>query len=170
MDRATKIEFVSKFRQDASLATSLLLVDCKGLTVAESTEFRNILRNNNATLKVVKNKLAKIALTDGKFDPISKAFTGQIAVICSTDPVSIAKTFSNFAKQNNKLKFVAGMIDNQVVDAKTVETIASLPSLDELRAKIIGLLNAPASKIVGVLQAPASKVARVVSAHATKNN
>jgi large subunit ribosomal protein L10 len=141
-----------------------------GLTVAEMTDLRLRLRKEGAAIKVVKNTLALKAL-DGKLgDKGEKLFTGPVAIAYGPDAVSAAKIAVQFAKENDKLKLVGGVLDQtNVLDEAGVRALATLPSLDELRGKLIGLIQAPATKVAGVLQAPAGQLARVFNAYATKD-
>ncbi|HEY0436367.1 MAG TPA: 50S ribosomal protein L10, partial [Phenylobacterium sp.] len=139
-----------------------------GLTVAEMTDLRGRLRKEGATLKVVKNTLAQKAM-DGASDGAHALFKGPVAIAYAPDPVSAAKVATQYAKDNEKFTVVGGLMGKQVLDQASIKALASLPSLDQLRAKIIGLLQAPATKIAGVLQAPAGQLARVMGAYAAKD-
>jgi large subunit ribosomal protein L10 len=139
-----------------------------GLTVAQVTELRRKLRANNAHFKVVKNTLFKIAAQNTKIEFTDPMVTGPIAIAYSTDPVAAAKGVVEFAKTNKNLKIIGGLVDNKPLTLESIQTLSKLPSLDELRGKIIGLLQAPASKIASVLQAPGGQLARVMNAYATK--
>ena len=166
MDRTQKEELVASFNDAFSEATLVVVTSQSGLTVAQSTELRQEMRQAGASFKVTKNRLTRLALKDTKFEPLSDMFTGPTAIAYSDDPVAAAKVAVNYAKENDKLIVLGGALDNETLDANGVKALATLPSLDELRGKIIGLLNAPATKIAGVLQAPGGQVARVISAHA----
>ena len=151
-------------------AGAVVVTHYMGLTVAEMTDLRLRLRKEGAAIKVVKNTLALKAL-DGKLgDKGEKLFTGPVAIAYGPDAVSAAKIAVQFAKENDKLKLVGGVLDQtNVLDEAGVRALATLPSLDELRGKLIGLIQAPATKIAGVLQAPAGQLARVFNAYATKD-
>jgi large subunit ribosomal protein L10 len=138
----------------------------KGLTVAEITDLRGRIRTAGAAFRVTKNKLAQRALDGTPFAPLAPLFKGPTAIAFSKDPTAAPKIVSEFAKKNDKLQIVGGGIAGTVLDAAAVRALAELPSLDELRARLVGLLNAPASRLVGVLQAPGGQVARVLAAHA----
>jgi large subunit ribosomal protein L10 len=138
-----------------------------GMTVAEMTKLRALLRKDGAYFKVVKNRLAIKAL--GKAGKAEGLFEGPVAIAYSTDPVSAAKAADEFSRENSKLVIIGAVMGEQVLDAKGVEALAKLPSLDQLRGKLIGLLQAPATKVAGVIQAPASQLARVVAAYASKD-
>ena len=126
------------------------------------------MREAGASFKVTKNSLTKIAAKDTAYEGISDLLTGPIALASSIDPVAAAKVVAEFAKTTDKLEIVGGSMGNIVLDVDGVQALATLPSLDELRAKIVGLVQAPATKVVQIIQAPAGQIARVLSAHAEK--
>lgn len=169
MKRAEKDQKIADLRDAFAGAEALVLTHQVGLTVAESTELRRQMREAGASFKVTKNRLAKIAISGTPFEGLSDQFKGPTGVAFSSDPVAAAKVASKFAKDNDKLTIVAGGLGDQVLDVAGVESLAKLPSLDELRAKLVGLLSSPATKVAGVLQAPAGQVARVVGAYANKD-
>lgn len=138
----------------------------KGLSVAEITDLRGRIRAAGAAFRVTKNKLAQRALDGTPFAQIADLFKGPTAIAFSKDPAAAPKIVSEFAKKNDKLKIVGGGLSGTVLDAASVRALAELPSLDELRAKLIGLLNTPASRLVGLLQAPGGQIARVLAARA----
>jgi large subunit ribosomal protein L10 len=170
MDRAQKQESIESLKSVFNDAGAVVVTHYMGLTVAEMTDLRLRLRKEGAAIKVVKNTLALKAL-DGKLgDKGEKLFTGPVAIAYGPDAVSAAKIAVQFAKENDKLKLVGGVLDQtNVLDEAGVRALATLPSLDELRGKLIGLIQAPATKIAGVLQAPAGQLARVFNAYATKD-
>lgn len=170
MDRAQKQESIESLKSVFADAGAVVVTHYMGLTVAEMTDLRLRLRKEGAAIKVVKNTLALKAL-DGKLgDKGDKLFTGPVAIAYGPDAVSAAKIAVQFAKENDKLKLVGGVLDQtNVLDEAGVRALATLPSLDELRGKLIGLIQAPATKIAGVLQAPAGQLARVFNAYATKD-
>lgn len=170
MDRAQKQESIESLKSVFADAGAVVVTHYMGLTVAEMTDLRLRLRKEGAAIKVVKNTLALKAL-DGKLgDKGEKLFTGPVAIAYGPDAVSAAKIAVQFAKENDKLKLVGGVLDQtNVLDENGVRALATLPSLDELRGKLIGLVQAPATKIAGVLQAPAGQLARVFNAYATKD-
>src|SRR5205085_1868022 len=137
-----------------------------GLTVAEVTQLRRQMRSAGARYRVTKNRLVRRALEGTKFAPLAPLFTGPTAIAFSQDPVAAAKAAVEYANRNSKLTIVGGGLSGQLLDANAVKALATLPSLDELRAKIIGLLNAPATKLATLLQTPAAQLARVLAAHA----
>ena len=124
------------------------------------------MREAGCKFKVTKNRLAKIALKETKFEALEESFTGPTAIAVSKDPVAAAKVAVEFANENEKLTIIGGALEADVLDVDGVKSLAKLPSLDELRGKIVGLLQAPATKVAGVLQAPAGQLARVMGAHA----
>jgi large subunit ribosomal protein L10 len=169
MDRAQKQDAIEALKGVFSGAGAVVVTHYKGLTVAEMTDLRGRLRNEGAQLQVVKNTLATKAL-DGSIGTEGDAlFTGPVAIAFAPDPVSAAKVATQYAKDNDKFTVVGGFMGQQVLDKASVTALATLPSLDQLRAKIIGLLQAPATKIAGVLQAPGAQIARVLSAYAAKD-
>ena len=168
MERAKKQEVVDKLKETFSSATSVIVTHQTGLTVAESTELRRQMREAGAGFRITKNRLAKLALVGTPYEGLSDLFSGPTAVAYSSDVVAAAKVTAEFAKGNDKLIIIGGAMGDQRLDVAGVEQLAKLPSLDELRGKIVGLLNAPATKIAGVLAAPGGQLARVIKAHADK--
>lgn len=168
MDRKQKKALVEHLNSAANNAQIVLVVHYKGLTVAEMSALRAKVRAAGASFKVAKNRLVRLALGDTAYQQIADLFKGPTALAYANDPVSAAKVISDFAKSNEKLVLVGGAFGQHRLDAKGIQALASLPSLDQLRAKIVGLLQAPAQRLVTVLQAPGSQVARVVGAHARK--
>ena len=169
MDRAQKQESIETLKGVFADAGAVVVTHNLGLTVAEMTDLRGRLRKEGAALKVVKNTLAQKAL-DGSIGEAGDAlFTGPVAIAYAPDPVSAAKITAEFAKGNEKFTIIGGFMGTEVLDQKAVSALATLPSLDQLRGKIIGLLQAPATKVAGVLQAPAGQLARVMGAYAAKD-
>ena len=166
MNRNEKAELIETLQSTLSEAAAVVVTHQTGLTVAESSELRGRMREAGAGFKVTKNRLTKIALQGTKYEDISDLFTGPTAMGTSADPVAAAKVLVNFAKENDKLTVIGGSLDGKVLDKAGVEALAKLPSLDELRAKLVGLLNAPATQVARVTQAPAAKLARVIQARA----
>jgi large subunit ribosomal protein L10 len=140
-----------------------------GMTVAQSTELRTKVREAGASYKVAKNRLAKLAIADTDYVGIGDFLTGPTAIATSVDPVAAAKAVVEFAKTTDKIEIVGGAMGSQVLNADGVKALASMPSLDELRAKLIGLVQAPATKIAQLSTAPAAKLARVFGAYAAKD-
>lgn len=168
MTRAQKEQMVANATETLTTAQVLVLAHNNGLTVAQVSELRVKMREAGASYRVVKNRLAKIAMKDTPFAAISDMMKGPTTMGTSPDPVAAAKVMVEFAKKNEKLVIIGGSFNGQPLDAKGVETLATMPSLDELRGKIVGLLQAPAQKILGVLQAPGGQVARVIGAYSKK--
>ncbi|MGZ8362515.1 MAG: 50S ribosomal protein L10 [Caulobacteraceae bacterium] len=168
MDRAQKADAIETLKGVFDGAGAVVVTHYMGLTVAEMTDLRGRLRQEGAQLKVVKNTLVQKAL-DGRAGEAGDAlFTGPVAIAYAADPVSAAKVSAQYAKDNDKFKLVGGLMGDTVLDQNAVKALASLPSLDQLRAQIVGLLQAPATKVAGVLQAPAGQLARVFSAYGAK--
>ena len=169
MDRAEKQALIAGLRERLGTASVLIVTRQVGLTVSQSQDLRREMRKAGASYRVTKNRLAKIALEGTKFEGLAPYFIGPTAITLADDPVAAAKVCVAFAKKNDKLSIVGGGLPGQVLDLQQVEALATLPSLDELRGKIIGLLQAPATKLAGVIQAPAGQLARVLQAYATKD-
>ena len=170
MDRAEKQVSIETLKGVFADAGAVVVTHYMGLTVAEMTDLRLRLRKEGAALKVVKNTLVQKAL-DGAIGEAGDAlFKGPVAIAYGPDPVSAAKVITQYAKENDKLKLVGGILgQTTVLDEAAVRALATLPSLDQVRGKLIGLIQAPATKIAGVLQAPAGQLARVFNAYATKD-
>lgn len=168
MDRAQKAAAVAELKQTFSEVGVVVVTRNLGLTVAQSTDLRNKMRDAGATYKVSKNKLAKIALDGTDYLSLGDMLTGPVGLATSTDPVAAAKVAVDFAKTNDKLEIVGGAMGATALDANGVKSLATMPSLDELRAKIVGLLVAPATKLATVTQAPAAQLARVFGAYGAK--
>ncbi|MGI9449581.1 MAG: 50S ribosomal protein L10 [Geminicoccaceae bacterium] len=166
MLRAEKLEIVESLRGVFAGAGVVVVTHFQGLNVADVTELRRGMRDAGATFRVTKNRLAKIALAETSFDPLADLFTGPTAIAYSEDPVAAPKAVVDFAKKNEKLVVMGGGLDGNLLTAAEVKALASLPSLDELRAKIIGMINTPAQRIASILQAPGGQIARVLAAHA----
>ena len=169
MDKAGKTVALETLKGVFDESGAVVVTHYTGLTVAEMTKLRGMLRKDGAQLKVVKNRLAKIALDGKGGDAAQELFKGPVAIAFSPDPVSAAKAADEFAKENSKLVIIGAVMGDEVLDAKGVESLAKLPSLDQLRGKLIGLLQAPATKVAGVVQAPAGQLARVVAAYGNKD-
>ncbi|MEY4502589.1 MAG: hypothetical protein RIS52_2479 [Pseudomonadota bacterium] len=168
MDRAQKPVVVSELNAVFNEVGVVVVTRNLGLTVAQSTALRLKMRDAGATYKVTKNSLAKIAAKDTQYASISDMLTGPVALATSIDPVAAAKVVVDFAKTNDKLEIVGGAMGDTALDVNGVKALAELPSLDQLRAKIVGLVQAPATKLVQIVQAPAGQLARVLGAYAAK--
>ena len=169
MDRAQKREAVTDLNGVFVNASCVVVTHYSGLNVAEISDLRGRMRNVGATFKVTKNRLTKLALEGTQYENLVDLFTGPTAIAFSDDPVSAAKVAVEYAKRNNKLVILGGAMGETVMDATDVNALAKLPSLDVLRATLVGLIQAPATKIAGVLQAPAGQLARVFSAYGSKD-
>ena len=169
MDRAQKADAVAEHKSVFNEVGVVVVTRNLGLTVADSTALRTKMREAGASYKVAKNRLAKLASQDTDYAGISDLLTGPTALATSIDPVAAAKIVVEFAKTNDKLEIVGGSMGAQVLDANGVKALASLPSLDELRAKIVGLVQAPATKVAQIVSAPAAQLARVFGAYAAKD-
>lgn len=168
MDRSQKADAVAELNTVFNEAGVVVVTRNLGLTVAASTELRGKMREAGASYKVAKNRLAKLALKDTDYEGIGEMLSGPTALGYSEDPVAAAKAAVDFAKSNDKLEIVGGAMGGQLLDAAGIKALASMPSLDELRGTIVGLINAPATKIAQVVNAPAAKLARVFGAQGAK--
>jgi large subunit ribosomal protein L10 len=169
VDRSQKQQIAAALHQDLCETVCVVVTHQTGLSVDEVTQLRRQMRSVGARYRVTKNRLALRALEGTPFANLAPLFTGPTAVAFSRDPVAAAKAAVEYANRNNKLTVIGGGLSGQALDAAAVKALASLPSLDELRSKIIGLLNAPATKLAGLLQAPAGQLARVLAAYAEKS-
>jgi large subunit ribosomal protein L10 len=168
MDRSQKADAVAQLNAVFGEVGVVVVTRNLGMTVDESTELRGKMREAGATYKVAKNRLAKRALEGTDYTGIEDFLTGPTALAWSEDPVAAAKASVEFAKANDKLEIVGGSMGSQVLDEAGIKALAAMPSLDELRGTIVGLLNAPATKIAQVVNAPANKLARVFGAQGAK--
>jgi len=166
MDRSQKAESVASLNAVFNEVGVVVVTRNLGLSVAEATALRLKMRDAGASYKVAKNRLAKLAIKDTDYAGISDLFTGPTAIATSVDPVAAAKAVVEFAKTNDKLEIVGGSMGSLVLNAEGVKALAALPSLDQLRGTIIGLVQAPATKIAQLVTAPAGKLARVFGAYA----
>jgi len=165
VDRTQKEELVSSLHDTFASAEMVVVTHNLGLTVCEMEDLRTQLREAGASFKVTKNRLTRLALKDTKFEGIADLFTGPTGIAYSTDAVAPAKVAVKFAKGNDNFEVVGGALGEELLDLTAIKSLATLPSLDELRGKLVGLLQAPATKVAGVLQAPAAQLARVCSAY-----
>lgn len=168
MDRAAKSELVSTLHDVFKDTGVVVVAHYAGLTVAQMTDYRQKVKAAGGKVKVAKNKLARLALKDTPYSGISDLFKGPTVVAYSKDPIAAAKIAVTYAKGNDKLVILGGAMGSTVLDASGIKALADLPSLDELRAKLIGLLNAPATKIARTIKEPGAQLARVVQAKAGK--
>jgi large subunit ribosomal protein L10 len=166
VDRAQKQALTDSLRQDLSDTVCVVVTHQTGLSVAEVTQLRRQMRGAGASYRVTKNRLVRRALPGTPFAALAPLFTGPTAIAFSRDPVAAAKAAVEYANRNTKLTIVGGGLSGQLLDEAGIKALATLPSLDELRAKIIGLINAPATKLATLLQTPAAQLARVLAARA----
>lgn len=169
MDRLQKKEAVSEYNDVFGSSKSVIVVHCQGLTVSQSTDLRARLREAGASFRVTKNRLAKLAVKGTSYETLDELFVGPTAIAYSdSDAVAPARIVYEFAKENDLVQIVGGGLGTNSLDKASVEALAKLPSRDELRGKLVGLLQTPAQRIATIAQAPASQIARVLSAYAEK--
>ena len=168
MDRAAKAELITTLNAALKEAGTIVVAHNNGLVAAQSADFRKKVKAAGGSVKVAKNKLTALALKGTKAEGITNLLKGPVILAYSKDPVAAAKAVSDFAKTNDKLVILGGAMDATILDSSGVKALADLPSLDELRAKLIGLLNAPATKIARTIKEPGAQLARVVQAQAAK--
>jgi large subunit ribosomal protein L10 len=166
LNRTEKRDFVASLAAVFAETSMVVVTRNDGLTVADVTDLRRKVRAAGATYKVAKNRLATLALDGTQFDGIAPMLKGPTALAWAADPVAVAKVIVEFAKTNDKLVVVGGSLGSQVLDASGIKALAELPSLDVLRAQLVGLISTPATRIAGVVQAPAGQLARVFGAYA----
>ena len=169
MERAAKKELVATLNRVFSTTGVVVVTHNLGLTVAQMNNLRSQMAEAGGSVKVAKNRLAKLALEGTDAEGIRELFTGPTVLMYSDDPVAAPKIAAEFAKKNDKLVVLGGSLGATVLDVDGVKALAELPSLDELRAKLVGMINTPATRIAGVLQAPAGQLARVMGAYASKD-
>lgn len=169
VERAEKKELVTALNKVFQTTTVVVVAHNKGLTVNQVNDLRGKMAQAGATVKVAKNRLAKLALDGTPAAGIKDLFTGPTMVAYAADPVAAPKVAADFAKGNEKFVILGGALGKTIMDAAAVKALAELPSLDQLRAKLIGMIQTPATRIAGVVQAPASQLARVINAYATKD-
>jgi large subunit ribosomal protein L10 len=168
MDRSQKTESVAQLNAVFNEVGVVVITRNLGLSVAQSTDLRAKMRDVGASYKVAKNRLAKLALKETQYEGLEDYLSGPTALAYSVDPVAAAKAAVDFAKTNDKLEIVGGSMGGQLLDEAGIKALASMPSLDELRGKLVGLINAPATKVAQVVNAPAAKLARVFGAYGAK--
>jgi len=168
VDRSQKADLIATLNKTFKSAELVVVTQQAGLTVSEITDLRRQMRAAGAGFKVAKNRLTQRALEGTRYQSISDMFKGPTAIAYSTDPVAAAKVAVGFADKNEKLKIVGGSLGERKLDVAGIKALATLPSLDEMRAKLLGLFAAPATRLATVLGAPAAQLARVVGAHARK--
>jgi len=168
VDRVEKEKTVAFLNEVFSSAGSVVVTHNTGLSVSQFTDLRRKMREAGASFKVTKNRLTRLALRGTPYENLSDLFTGPTGIAYAEDVVAPAKVVAKFVKDNERLVIVGGGMGETVLDESGVKALAEMPSLDELRGKIVGLLQAPATKVAGVLQAPAGQLARVMSAYGSK--
>ncbi len=168
MNRAEKEQEIKELNERFANDELIVVAHYSGLTVKQMSELRAGLREEGATFKVTKNTLAKLAVKGTAYEGIADMFAGPTGIASSADPVAAAKAAQKFAKANENFKIIGGAMGVTVLDAAGVEALSKLPSLDEIRSKLVGLLQAPATKLAGVLQAPARNLVGVTAAYGAK--
>ena len=169
MDRTEKREFVAQLAQVFAETSMVVVTENKGMTVAEVTKLRRAMRAAGADYKVAKNRLALLALDGTKFDGIKPLLKGPTALAWSRDAVAVAKAAVEFAKTTDKFVVLGGALGAQTLSVDGIKALSELPSLDTLRAGLLGMIQTPATRIAGVVQAPAGQIARVLAAFADKD-
>ncbi len=159
MSKEQKRNYVEEMKKVFSSNEAVMIAHYQGLNVNELDKIRDEMRKSGIFFKITKNKITKIALKETKYKELEKFFTGPTAAAISSDPIMSAKILAKYAKKGSNLKIVAGFMDGKVLEAEDVAKIATLPTLDEARANIVGILSAPAQKIISILLAPGSKIA-----------
>jgi large subunit ribosomal protein L10 len=167
--RAKKAEIVDSLRGVFSDAGVVVVTHYQGMSVAEVTELRRGMREAGARFRVTKNRLAKIALADTPYSSLADLFTGPTAIAFSSDPVAAPKAAVGYAKRNEKLAIIGGALNGSLLTSEQVRALADLPSIDQVRARLVGLLTTPAARLVSLLQAPGGQLARVLAAHADQS-
>jgi large subunit ribosomal protein L10 len=168
VDRKQKSEVVEDLKNIFTESGVVIVARYKGLSVAQMTTLRNRMREADAHIKVAKNRHAKIAMVDTPCSKIADLLTDQTAIAYSKDPVAAPKIIAKFSEENENLIIIGGSMGEVLLNESSVKALATMPSLDEIRGKIVGLLQAPATKVARVIATPATNVARVLSAYAEK--
>ncbi|MFV9875772.1 MAG: 50S ribosomal protein L10 [Rickettsiales endosymbiont of Dermacentor nuttalli] len=163
-----KKQIVLRLGQSISSTNTVIVSHYQGLTVKEITELRRNVQEIGGNFKVTKNSLIRLTVKNTKFESLSSLFLGPTAIAFSGNSVALAKALVDYAKGNEKFIIKGGIIDNKLIDTNDIKALAALPSLEELRAKIIGTIIAPATKLVSVLQAPAGQLARMLNTYSSK--
>ena len=159
MNKEQKRNYISEMTAQFDKSEAVLVTHYQGLTVKQLDDLRKQMREHDIQFKITKNRITKLALEKTKCKDLANLFTGPTAVALSKDAISTAKILTKFSKENNNLKILGGIMGKEILDVAAVANVATLPTLDEARAKIIGILRSPAQKIVSILLAPASKIA-----------
>ena len=169
MKRSEKKDFVEKLKEEFSKSSSVIVAHYSGLTVNESESLRKEMRENGAKFKVTKNRLTKLAISETQFKDMADFFEGPTAIAYSEDPIAPAKVAVNFEKKFENFKIVGGGYNGEKIDKNKIDFLAQLPSLDELRGKLIGLISAPAQKLVTIVAEPGTKVARILNSKSSNS-
>ena len=159
MNKEQKKQYISDMTNQFEKSEAVIVTHYQGLTVKQLDELRNRMREHGIQFKITKNRITKLALEKTRCKELSKLFTGPTAIALSSDAITSAKILTKFSKENQNLKILGGIMGSDVLDVAGVQNVATLPSLDEARAKIVGILRSPAQKIASILLAPASKIA-----------
>ena len=168
MDRSQKADLVTELKQVFAETSVVVVTRNLGLSVAQSTDLRLKMRDAGAQFKVAKNRLTLIAIEGTRFSPIGALLSGPTALATSFDPVAAAKVAVEFAKTNDRLEIVGGAMGETMLDVAGIKALAALPSLDQLRGTLIGLVQAPATKIARTIAEPGAQIARLFAAYAAK--
>jgi large subunit ribosomal protein L10 len=170
VERAEKRELVDALQSSFAGAGSIVVARNAGLTVADLETLRKQMKQAGGSVKIAKNRLAKLALKETDTADISALFQGPTVVAFATDPMTAPKVAAAFADKNQKFEILGGAMGKTGLDVNNVKALATMPSLDQLRATLAGMLKQPATRIASILQAPGGQIARVLSAHAEKGN
>ena len=168
MNKEKKKIYIEEMKKFFSTTTSVFITHYQGLNVKQLDQLRNEMRKNGILFRITKNRITKLALQDTKYKKLENLFNGPTAVAFSDDAITSAKILTKFAKTNSNLKIIGGLMENEPLSVEEVAKIATLPTLDEARAKIVGILAAPAQKIISILLAPGSKIAILAKKKSTK--
>jgi len=159
MNKERKQEYIKDMTSQFDKSEAVIVTHYQGLTVSQLDELREKMREHGIQFKITKNRITKLALEKTRCKDLSSLFSGPTAVAMSKDAITSAKILTNFSKENDNLKILGGIMGNEILDVAGVKNVATLPSLEEARAKIVGILRSPAQKIASILLAPASKIA-----------
>ena len=159
MTKDQKKNYIAEMSTQFENSKAVMVTHYQGLTMTQLDELRSKMREHGIIFKITKNRITKLALEKTRCKDLSKLFTGPTAVALSKDAITSAKILTNFSKENSNLKILGGIMGNDILDVSGVKNVATLPTLDEARAKIVGILRSPAQKIASILLAPASKIA-----------
>jgi len=169
INKEKKATYIDEMKNFFSTKSSVFITHYQGLTVKQIDELRSEMRKNGILFKITKNRITKLALEGSKYKKLESLFSGPTAVAFSDDAISSAKILTKFAKKNSNLKIIGGIMEDEPLSIEDVEKIATLPTLDEARAQIVGILSTPAQKLISILLAPGSKIAILALAKSKKN-